>query len=1090
MMHRKRRLTVQPVDASRFSGDGNGFVVSYVNGIDHLLVDPAATDQDVPLPLPSRVMVHAYAGAQLADAAVQTTEECVEEAAVNAAAVVACRVTALRPSSANPTAAYAVRAVDGPTKIVFFSGCQRLAEVRIDDGGSTATSRSVSPYMQRTCPMQCLRVEAGAAVTLDIAVFARDPHTLCACTPQLGRLQTLRFEESPIRCVGPGRAGYAEVTVLLENGVAAVCGVRCGGDASTHAAAAASAAEEDAGDAARPPTAAVRAAFQAGEELSSLHVLHALQLPGGASPSATPLQVAWAGAATLWVVYSDGSLVVVPCTAGDGGDPESNEEPAETPPPLRAPAGAGGEVALPSGVMVAARVLDMHLLLADAGASVVEQAEVHADPRAPVLHYAVITAPAGASSRELRYGTVRFLGLAKDRGLQWRQQRIAFHEHLCGVRFERGQFHVLSQGARGAGPLYVTSLPRDAPVASSAAAGRPEADAPHSTATAIMQSGEAELGHHCRSCEALLQELHHAAQHLAIEQDAEALQHQLVKAQHALYALLSRQQQSTGVTDLSPSESLPYRLLQRATQIFRELSAYSLLAHLGLMHTVSRPLRDVLRLSEAATANKAAQAQWTSLMRDTFRHEGVYQNSVVELAMWPSSTPLCVEGILGRLGLSAWDASCTVQSVLSGMGEVTADVALFLLYYSYAGLEDAVDAAGGTHTSLAEQVRQRQRRVWFLLLFGLPAELNVWAFACYAVDHGVHPAATASSADGATAPAYLMGAAVRQMGAPPFLQLLAPVVHGLAHVTALDVLLQLVPTCIAAYTGAGEEFPVSVAMRLLCVAVRTGSSGTIEALYAVMRGSPTLRHLAAQPLAYAALHAGSVSAMRGWVEVGSPAADTIEQTLRSAEGMQQRESVLASFYILQRRYEDALRVCGAATPADATQAQRWQVVRSYLRSLLSASSAAWGERPPALAADVDVRLPADEASTLPLWHPATLAAPLLQVSATDLAEQLARAASAAGENVRCGGSAGPAQRGAAAAPAAGPLLAGGAAQRYAYGAAAGENALTHPRPPLFRPSGLLTSVERGSGAGSCGASSSSSPPAAAAGGAVASSEYN
>ncbi|GET91621.1 hypothetical protein, conserved [Leishmania tarentolae] len=89
-MQRKRRLTVQPVDAARFCGDNNGAVVSFLNGINHLVISNLAPiHEGEKLPLPSRVVVHAYAGAQLADAAVKTHEEFVEDAAVNSAAVVA-----------------------------------------------------------------------------------------------------------------------------------------------------------------------------------------------------------------------------------------------------------------------------------------------------------------------------------------------------------------------------------------------------------------------------------------------------------------------------------------------------------------------------------------------------------------------------------------------------------------------------------------------------------------------------------------------------------------------------------------------------------------------------------------------------------------------------------------------------------------------------------------------------------------------------------------------------------------------------------------------------------------------------------------
>ncbi|KAG5471102.1 hypothetical protein CUR178_02413 [Leishmania enriettii] len=1084
-MYHKRRLTVQPVDGARFCGSNNGTVVSFLNSMRHLVVDPAEEVMSEQKTLPSRVLVHAYAGAQLADAPVTTQEECVEEAAVNAAAVVACRVTPLRISRTNSATSYPVR-LEGLSKIVFFSGCQRLAEVDINDGGVDTSS---TPMRLEWCPMQCFRVEcsdsANGVVALDMAVFVRDPHTLCACTPQLGKVQTLGFGESPICCVGPGRADRAEATVILRNGVAALCGVR-----PVPPAPAAFTDEEYAEPAAAPSDSmAARRGFLEANERSSIHVLLTVQLPSRESPSATPLHVAWAGATTLWAVYSDSSVVAVQCSekrgtsSSAGGDEEVQQSSL-----VSARIGGGSHA---ENSMIVTQVLETQLEVScvqdsESGKLAMEQLQIHAEPRAPVLHFAFTTrADPGSGQRCLQYGTVRLQEAPSGAQLQCQQHQVCYGEQLYGIRFERGQYHVLSQSAPGSGPLYVATVLKGVAVAPSAAAsGAP------SLAVKVMQCVESDLSSHCRNCEALLTELRIASQQLTCAQEAQLLLHRLMQVQHALYALLTRQQQSAGVKDLAASESLPCRLLQRAAQVFREHSVYTLFARLGIMHSVTKPVKDLLRLSEATARSEAAQAQWKSLMRDTFRRESVYQSSVAEWAMWQAATPLCIEVMLDKLGLSAADASLTMPSALARMDAVTPEMALFILYYSYVGLEHWAGASGTrAQPSPAEQQQQRQWRESFLLLFGMPPVLNAWAFTCYAVDHGLNPAEAAEKEQQKSF-VYAMGPAVQHLGAPPFLRLLAPVVNGLAHVAALDVLLRLIPTCIAAYTGAGEGVPVAVAMRLLCVAVRAGSSRMIEALYEVMRGFPELRHLAAQPLAYAALHAGSVSGMRGWVEVGSPAAETIERTLQGAEGIRQRETVLVSFYILLQRYEDALQACSSATPTDATQAQRLQVVLSYLHSLLSASSKVWGEQKPTVAPDVDPQLCVGEASALPLWRPTTLAAPLLQVSSRDLAEQLARAASSAGEHSSHSGAAvavlggASSTSGVAAAPASGALGEASAAHHYFHSTA--RNGLqTHPRPLLFRPSTLLSSVERGSGAGSSAASSSSSPAAAGSAAAIA-----
>ncbi|KAG5496339.1 hypothetical protein JKF63_02641 [Porcisia hertigi] len=1063
-MYPKRRITVQPVDAARLCGDNNGAVVSFLNCINHRVTDTPTTDLDEPLYLPSRVMVHAYAGALLVDAAVEA-HQYIEEAAVNAAAVVACRVMPLRASGESSSATYSAHA-GGPTKIVFFSGCQRLAEVLIDDVAAVTSS---SPMRMNSCPMQCFRVEFGGSakgmVALDMATFLKDPQTLCACTPQLGKIQMLSFEGDAISCMGPGRPGSAEVTVILSSNVAVLCGVP-----PTALEPWTSSAEEDPEEpAVLRASRAARQTFLAANEHSSTQVLQTIPLPSHLSSSATPLRVAWSGAATLWAIYSDGSVVAVQCVEREGID-NSAEDDDELQRPSLASSGARPASQARCSLVVS-QVLETKLAAvcaqnSDFNELVIGQAEIHADPRAPALHFAVVTTDAGGTRQQhLYYGTVRLQVASAAAHLQLRQYQIRYGEQLYGVRFERGRFHILSQSTRGAGPLYVVTLPKDGPSVSSAEAGA-ASDAP-SLAKTIMECAESELSSYCRNCEALLKELRAKAQQLTCEQDAELLLKRLMEAQHALYALLTRQQQSVGVKDLAPNESLPYRLLQRASQLFCELSVYTLFVHLGIMDTISRPVRDVLRLSEAAAMSEKAQTQWASLIRDTFRHESVYQSSVAEMAAWQAAATLCVDVLLDRLGLSAADASCTMTSVLARIGALTPDMALFILYYSYVGLEKGGGAKSAPATSSrAVQQQQRQWRESFLLLFSMPVELSLWAFTCYAVDHGVNPAKVTEGVQDSFV--YVMGPAVQHLGAPPFVNLLAPVVNGLSHVGALDVILRLIPTCIAVYTAASTSVPMAVAIRLLCVAVRAGSARMIEALYEVMRGSSELRHLAGQPLAYAALHAGNVSAMRGWVEVGSPVAETIERTLQTAEGgVRRREAVLIPFYILLQRYEDALQICSSTTAADATQAQRLQVVQSYLRSFLSASSEAWGEKKSTVGADVDPRLPVDGASSLPLWRPTTLAAPLLQVGFCKLAEQLARAALSVGEH--------SSTNGATSAPASRALAEASAAYQSLYGAPA--NGLqTHARPPVFRPSTLLSSVERGSGAGS--SSSPCSPPGA------------
>ncbi|KPA84893.1 hypothetical protein ABB37_01347 [Leptomonas pyrrhocoris] len=1083
-MLQKRRLTVQPVDAAHFCGCDNGMVVSFLNGVDHLVIDPAATEQVDTQPLPSRVAAHTYTGAQLVGAAVDTQRECVVEAAVSAAAVVACRVTPLTASKANPTAAYPVRA-EGPSKVVFFFGCQRLAEVRVSAGVATTADATADAA---ACPMQCFRVESGAvpgAFALDIAAFMEGTQTLCACTPQLGKLQTLRFDEQHVCCMGPGRVGRAEVTVVLSNGVAVLCGMLRTPISSDDGEGALACEEQLAPSASSSSsttslTAAARRAFAKANEHSSLCVLHTVQLPATPSPTsdtvAAPRRVAWSGASTLWVVYADGAVVAVRCketNLAHDAPPrhtQQNEESQQSTDSHRV-----GEPPTETTMSVE-HVFHSRLTDKDGHRIPIQNIFTNADPRAPVLHVAFTSGNEGSDGRIARlfYGTVRLSEAAAAAGdgsnpsslsVQWRLQWMPYDEQLYGVRYERGQFHILTQGCRGGGPLYIALLPRSCPVHTSPSGAAAECAG---LAARIMASPENDLANHCRACESLLQELHAATQQLSCEGDAEALLYRLMQAQHALYALLSRQHQSLSVTDLAPSESLPYHLLQRAARLFRQLSAYVLFLRLGIVDTVTKPVQEVLRLEEAAMNSKVAQAQWIALMRDTFRSASVYQSTVAEHAMWHAPTPLCVDLLASQLGLLLSDSSCTMASVLGKMDTLTTEYALFILYYSYQVMGCAGDANAAV-PSLSVQQQRRQWRESFLLLFGQSIELNGWAFTCYAVDHHLNPAERCGET--ADAPArYVLGLAVHHLGAPPFTKLLAPVVNGLAHVAALDVLLHMIPSCLAAYSAAEEAVPITVSMRLLCVAVRAGSHRMIEELYEVMRSSPLLQDLAAQPLAFAALAARDVSGLRGWVEVGSPVAATIERTMQASESIPQRESVLIAYYILLQRYEDALRVCTSATAADPTQAQRLQVVLSYLRSLLSVASAACGGeeacRPAPCA--VDSLLPLDSSVHYP-WSQTALAAPLLETDFATLSKELKRAALGVKEGgsgvklVPYSGAGGVAGTSGAAASTVGQ----GQPHRHHGDSSTPPNA----KPPVFRPSTLLLSVERS--AGSRGASSPS-----------------
>ncbi|KPI90113.1 hypothetical protein ABL78_0758 [Leptomonas seymouri] len=1074
-MLRKRRLTVHPVDAAQFCGYDNSMVVSFLNGIDHLVVNPAATDLDEAQPLPSRVVAHSYTGAQLANTEVETQLECVAEAAVSTAAVIACRVLPLTASTADPTAAYPVRA-EGPPKIVFFSGCQRLAEVRLG-AELTAATATTDVADAAACPMQCFRMNSSGApgsIALDIAAFMGDSQTLCTCTPQLGKLQAIRFDDQRICCMGPGRAGKTEVTVVLSSGVAVLCGVPNTPPSSDEDEDAFDCEEQPASSASPSSTsttlpAAARRAFAKANERSNWRILHTIQLPAAPSPASdatpAPRRVAWSGASTLWVVCADGSVLAVQCKAASLAQgaalrhTQLNEESEQ-------PVG-DHETEEPSAeaTMIAEYVLQAQLTGKDGQRIPVQSIFTNADPRSPVLHFAFTSGSEGSDGplSRLFYGSARVSETlisdgsnSPSRCVQWRLQSMPYDEQLYGVRFERGQYHILTQGCRGGGPLYIALLPWSSPVHTpQIGTAAKHAD----LAVAIMASPEDELANHCRACEDLLQELYTATQHLLHEDDAEVLLHRFMQAQHAVYALLSRQHQSLGVTDLAPSESLPYRLLQRATRLFRQFSAYVLLLRLGIVNTVTKPVREVLRLDEAAAISKAAQAQWASLMRDTFRSASVFQSVVTEHAMWQAPTPLCVDLLSSALGFSLTDPSCTMASVLNKMDALTTEYALFVLYYSY----QVMGCAGDAKTAAPPHSVQQQQRQWresFLLLFGQPIELNVWAFTCYAVDHSVNPAAQCDDAAGAPA-VYILGPAVQHLGAPPFTKLFASVIHGLAHVAALDVLLHLIPSCLAVYNAAQECMPISVSMRILCVALRAGSHRMIEALYEVMRFSPMLQDLASQPLAIAALAARDVSGMRGWVEVCSPVAATIERTLQASESVRQRESVLISYYILLQRYEDALRVCTSATAADTTQAQRLQVVLSYLRSLLPASSAVWGEGEGedegcgAAPCAVDPLLPLDPTVKQP-WSQTALAAPLLETSHAALSEELRRVAAGA-------------ERGSSKKVAlyrgAGGVVAGGTASSTTVAGHphhhGGGSAPPNTMPPLFRPSTLLMSLERG-----------------------------
>lgn len=990
-MLRKRRVTVHHVDSSHYGGPAQRSILSFLNGSRHLIRDPGWSSEDDPQPLPSRVLVHSFTGTVTVDAVLSSEKEQVVEIAVNEAGIVACRVLVSGcPSLASPDRQRC-------TKVVFLSGCQRMAEMEFVQRGDESLSGSGDSLSSlRRTPIQCFRVEApvhASTVSMDVAVFQLSRSTICACTPQVGKQQDIDFKEEVILCMSAGRPGRAEVTVLLSNNSVVLCGTQSPSQSSSlNYGMTADAATAIPGTRSISADATLsQSSFAIADELSRFGQLCVMQLSGATASlkhGVAPLRMCWTGETVLWIIYDDGAVISVECIRPTEHD-------------MRATANEEAEVSTVAPVLQIARVQEGNIALTSSRAGVAEPLlmtalQVSPEQRSSTVHFAFTAASGGGTASvspspvstpmQLYYGSMHLSPCCEAEGtekvsLQWRRQCVLYSETLYGVRFDRGQYHVLSQSVESGSPLFVSSLPRDSPMIQST-----EHDTSY-LAHQIMQSKESALAEYCRQCDALLDDLQSTSATLRSVEEAAAHMSKLTHLHHAIYALLCRQQESLTVGKLDPSESHPYRLLRRATRCFVAMSVYVLYMRLGIFSVVAQPLCEVLRLREARRVAREAQMELSALMRDTFSLSS-FHGTVMDVSMWHQPTPLCIDVLLQRLGIAAEDHTVSLMSLLSDVDSVSPTLVLLILYCSYQNIE--------TEAGMGMDM-QRQNAQWresLLLVLKHSVHLNAWAFVCYAVDHSINPASQCEEVENNSSAAgslyrYFLGPSAHHLGAVPLHDLLSPVIIGLSHVAAFDAVLHLTSTCLAAYPKDGDEMPIPLAMRLLCVAVHSGATQLIETLYGSLRLSPTLRLIGAQPLTYAALRQAEVSVLRGWVEVGGDAASIIEHTLQASTGpISKRERLLLLFYILQRRYEDALQTCSAAAAAetDPVQAQRLQVVMSYLRSLLSAYAEVRSSTPAAALPLVQVSLPMDGSVQRP-WLMRTIAATVLENSPCETAAQ-------------------------------------------------------------------------------------------------------
>ncbi|RNF25746.1 uncharacterized protein Tco025E_01986 [Trypanosoma conorhini] len=500
----------------------------------------------------------------------------------------------------------------------------------------------------------------------------------------------------------------------------------------------------------------------------------------------------------------------------------------------------------------------------------------------------------------------------------WTHSTLLWSGHVHGFSFKQCAYELLVQSELGGSPLCVMSLRQNSSVLLF------DDSQPRLLSHQVVRAAPDKLAGLRVSCESSVQEIESTAAKVSDLPTTERALSQLLQIQHSLVATLHRERELN--KEMQPGQSISMQLIKRLHSVYIRLSVYRLLHSTGFGDRLDVPLREALGLEEARHSACTCQTELRSQFEREMDLAPAWNMEALSLWGSPEAAPaMCIDAILAQMRCSDL---CSLRGVVQQMTTVEPAAALLVLYCVHAGqqeeqqqLEEEESAAVHYESSQVDSIRGE-----FLDNFCLPFSVDVWAYLAFVADHRLNPTA--------------VGAAYGA-GCPPLLDLVPGLINGLTHAGAYELVFQLTGPVLTLSSVVAMD--PSVAVKLLFLAYRRGNAKVLEALYRRSRGT-VWRNAATHALGMAALQTESVRLLSGLVAPQSPEESVVESILRCCPNASLSNVLLMDFYILMRRYADALRMCERLASCHAIDAQRVQVIALHLRGLMPNGNTSFGLR--------------------------------------------------------------------------------------------------------------------------------------------------
>ncbi|PWU88085.1 hypothetical protein C4B63_80g40 [Trypanosoma cruzi] len=501
---------------------------------------------------------------------------------------------------------------------------------------------------------------------------------------------------------------------------------------------------------------------------------------------------------------------------------------------------------------------------------------------------------------------------------EWSNGVLLWSGYIHSFLFRQCGYELLVQSELGGSPLSMMSLRQNSSILTF---GELQT---RLLSHQVVRAAPLELAGLREKCELGVKELESVAANVSDLYATEKALSQLLHLQHALVATLHREREINN--EVQSSQSVSMHLIKRLHIVYIHLSIYRLLCSTGFEDKLDVSLREALRLEEARHASCVCQADLRARFEQEMDLTSV--STMGTLSMWgsPDTAPvMCIDVILSQLSCSDL---CSLRSVVQQMTTMVPAVALLVLYCNHAkkqqeGEQQQVEEQGAT--AVRYEFAQRDSvRGEFLETFCLPLTMDFWAYLSFVADHCLNPVE--------------VGAAYGA-GCPPLMDLVPGLINGLTYSGAYELVFQL--TGIVLTLSSTREMDPSVAVKLLFLAYRRGNSKVLEALYRQSRGK-VWGNAATHALGLAALQTESVKLLSGLIAPQTPEETVVESILRRCPNPSMSNVLLMEFYILMRRYADALKMCEKIVSCHSIDAQRVQVIASHLRSLMPNGNASYG----------------------------------------------------------------------------------------------------------------------------------------------------